>query len=321
MSEPLVSFIVTTYNLPVTMLRGCLESILQLTLRPSEREIILVDDGSQQSPLEALTDLADEIIYVRQRNAGLSEARNTGLQLSRGQFVQFVDGDDGLLRVPYEHCLDLARYGKADMVLFSFSHQPVGSSDAVYDVSPVLTGIDYLRQHNLRGSACCYLFKRSLLGELRFTPGIFHEDEEFTPQLMLRAEKVCETSALAYYYRQRDHSIVNTATLSHLQKKRDDFKGIIMRLHIMADRLPSQERLALQRRVAQLTMDFVYQQIVQTRSYDEVNAQLEDLRQQGLFPLPDRDYTAKYRWFRKMSSSSWGLRMLVLTLPRLAKER
>jgi hypothetical protein len=136
---------------------------------------------------------------------------------------------------------------------------------------------------------------------------------------MLRAEKVCDTSAVAYYYRQRDCSIISTATPSHLQKRRDDFKAIIMRLHVIADRLPSQERLALQRRVAQLTMDFVYHQIVQTRSYDEVIVQLEDLRKQGLFPLPDRDYTAKYRWFRKLSSTSWGLRMLVLTLPRMAK--
>lgn len=49
---PLVSFIITTYNLPIQYLKECIDSILQLSLNAKEREIILVDDGSDICPLD-----------------------------------------------------------------------------------------------------------------------------------------------------------------------------------------------------------------------------------------------------------------------------
>ncbi|MBR5930182.1 MAG: glycosyltransferase, partial [Prevotella sp.] len=51
---PLVSFIITYYNLPVDMLHECIESIMQLSLQPEEREIILIDDGSDITPLNEI---------------------------------------------------------------------------------------------------------------------------------------------------------------------------------------------------------------------------------------------------------------------------
>ena len=69
---PLVSFIITNYNLPVNLLSKCIDSVLALSLRPSEREIILVDDGSDLSPINDLVTYGDEIIYVRQKHGGVS---------------------------------------------------------------------------------------------------------------------------------------------------------------------------------------------------------------------------------------------------------
>ena len=57
--RPLVSFIVTTYNLPTTLLCECLQSVLSLSLSKEEREIIVVDDGSEVSPLNDLVELRD----------------------------------------------------------------------------------------------------------------------------------------------------------------------------------------------------------------------------------------------------------------------
>ena len=65
--QPLVSFIVTCYNLPVDMLCECIDSILKLSLQPDEREIIVVDDGSEVSPMNDLLKYGDDIIYVRRR--------------------------------------------------------------------------------------------------------------------------------------------------------------------------------------------------------------------------------------------------------------
>ena len=46
-NSPLISFIIICYNTPIAMLKACLDSILNLSLTESEREIILVDDGSE----------------------------------------------------------------------------------------------------------------------------------------------------------------------------------------------------------------------------------------------------------------------------------
>ena len=65
MEKPLISFIVTYYNLPLEMLCECIESILSLSLRPYEREIIIVDDGSNSCPMNALMKYGSDILYLR----------------------------------------------------------------------------------------------------------------------------------------------------------------------------------------------------------------------------------------------------------------
>ena len=320
-TPPLVTFIVAYYNLPVTMLCQCLDSILALSLSNAEREIIVIDDGSDDNPLPSLGRYLADIIYVRQRNSGLSEARNRGIQLANGQYVQFVDADDYLLRTPYEHCLDLVRYQKSDVVMFDLTDDSESSPSADFNTDDLKSGTEYLSHYNLHASACGYLFRRAILGQLRFTPGIVHEDEEFTPQLLLRAETVASTNAQAYYYRRRPHSITTEADPRRVVRRLNDSLQVILKLNRIADTLPTSERLALRRRVAQLTMDYIYNIIVQTRSRHYLDRKLAYLRKAGLFPLPDRDYTTKYKWFRRLTNSSMGLSLLMNILPMIDKER
>lgn len=318
-TKPLVSFIIPIYNVPIELLRQCLDSICALSLRPAEREIIVVDDGSSESPMRQLTDYNDNIIYIRKPNGGLSSARNLGLQMASGRFIQFVDGDDSLQQRAYEHVLDIARYSQSDLVMFSFIHQPHAESD-YEDIGPV-SGQELMHTRNIHGSAWGYVFSRSILGELRFSPGIYHEDEEFTPLLLLRAESVYQTTAEAYLYQKRPGSITTTDNIRHKLKRINDFKAVIVRLSQTANTLPTQKQTALQRRVAQLTMDFIYKVIVETRSRHYLDRQLESLHSQGLFPLPDRDYTTKYTWFRRMTNSSMGRFILLRILPLMERER
>lgn len=316
---PLVSFILPYYNLPPSMLCECIESILALSLRPFEREIIVVDDGSDKSPIAQLQQYDNDIIYIRQHNGGLSMARNSGIRMAQGTFLQFVDTDDLLVSSAYEHCLDIIRYGKADMVLFDMTETP--DTPAAYHDSEPVTGTDFMRQNNLRGTACGYLFRRSVLGELRFAAGIYHEDEEFTPQLVIRAERVCITDAKAYRYRKRPDSIITSTNVRHRLKRYNDLKAVIIHLADLADTLPTNDRVALQRRVAQLTMDYIYKIIIETRNRHFLDRKLGELSRNGLFPLPDKNYTAKYTWFRRITNSSMGLSLLMNTLPLMKQER
>ncbi len=319
-SKPLVSFILTYYNLPIQMLCECIESILALSLRPDEREIIVIDDGSDVSPMNALTQYEDEIIYVRQKNQGLSVARNAGINMSTAKYIQFVDSDDYLVKKPYEHCLDIIHNEKdIDMVVFDFTSNTADQTP--FDDLPMMSGTEYMRTRNIHGTAWGYLFRRITLSELRFTPGIWHEDEEFTPQLLIRAEHIVVTNAKAYYYNKRPGTITTHNDNESKQKRLNDFSGVIDRLYYLADRLPQDDRLALQRRIAQLTMAYIYQVIIQQRSRQALNECLDSLRNRGLFPLPDRDYTQKYKWFRKMTNSAIGRTILLNSLPYLKPER
>jgi hypothetical protein len=171
-----------------------------------------------------------------------------------------------------------------------------------------------MHSYNLHATACGYIFRRSILHTLRFTPGILHEDEEFTPQLLLRAERVFSTKAKAYYYRQRSQSIMHNNNRRHQLKRLHDTRDIIFRLQYLASTLPEADRVALNRRIAQLSMDYLYNTILLTHSSKHLDIAIQDLRSKGLFPLPDKDYTKKYMLFRKAINSRLGRRMLLLSI-------
>ena len=161
----MISFIIPYHNEPLSMLRQCLDSVLSLSLSKDEREIIVVDDGSSHSPINDLRDIHDSIIYVRQKNGGLSRARNTGLKLASGEYVQFIDADDYLLRAPYEHCLDIMRYQEPDVVMFNQTQSNPKNVPTHYE-GPI-DGTRYMRHNNLHAAfstktrslrhSCCYV--------------------------------------------------------------------------------------------------------------------------------------------------------------------
>jgi len=303
------------------MLCECINSLLALSLQESEREIIVIDDGSDVSPMNGLMQYGDDIIYVRQKNGGVSVARNTGMLLSRGTYIQFIDGDDYLLPSPYGQCLEWLRsHQDADALLFDFTRSGGGSLSAA--APRKYNGTEYMRTNNLHGAVWCCLFRRSAKGNLVFTPGIrYGEDEEFMAQLLLRAETLYVTDAKAYFYRKHAASAIGQKDGDSRQLRLDNTVSVIKSLNDKADRMPNNDRLALQRRVAQLTMDYLYNTIVLTRSRQELDTRIDELYAEGLFPLPDRDYSQKYKWFRRMTNSSFGRTVLLNTLPFLSKER
>lgn len=307
-----ISFIVTTYNIPSDMLLACINSLLGLSLSDQEREIIVVDDGSEVDVLNPLLEIENKIIYLRQPNKGLSEARNIGLRIATGDYIQFIDGDDSLLKIPYEHCLDLVRFHNPDMVLFNATDNK--HQKTPFNYNGPMTGTEFMHNNNLKGSACCYIFRRSILGDLRFTPGLLHEDEEFTPLLVLRAERLFCGDCAAYYYRQRPDSITNRRDTDFLERKLEDVERIIFHLKEVADHLPRAEKLAMERRVAQLTMDYLYNIIRTTHDKKHLNAAIGRLMKRNLYPLPDKDYSKKYRLFRRLIATKVGRAMLFMMI-------
>lgn len=302
------------------MLRESISSILALSLSESEREIILVDDGSKQSPLNDLNEFKSDIIYIYKKNGGASTARNTGLKMARGKYIQFIDGDDKLFACPYEHCMDIMRFNDVDIVTFDFSKDL--SHNTIFNDNVAVTGIEYLKKNNISGAVWGMLFKNQVRGDLQFTPGIVCvEDEEFTPQLILRAETIIHTDAQAYYYRQNPASTTSRRDVESLIKRLDDNEWIIFSLRDKAQTMPPAENEAMSRRVAQLSMDYIYNIIILTKSKEELSRRIKRLKAKGLFPLPNKHYSTKYIWFCRLSKSKVGLNILADLLSLFRIER
>lgn len=317
--KPLVSFIITYFNQPVSMLKECMESIVSLSLSTDEREIIIIDDGSASQPVDLLHDYEQEMVYLRQHNQGVSIARNRGMEMATGEYIQLVDADDKIIATPYNHCLDIIRKQeqneRADVVMFHFTQKssPEMSEGKILHIQ---SGATYMRNNNVRGAACCFFFRKSILGTLRFTPGIaYGEDEEFVTLLLLRAESVCDTDFQAYYYRPNPSSATRLTNQEAITKRLDDTHTVICRLHAQEDNWPPEEREALRRKVSQLTMDYLYNTMRLTSSIKEVERRIAELTKEGLFPLPDNHYTIKYKWFQRLTASPLGRSILCRTLP------
>ena len=320
-SAALVSFIISYHNEDVALLCQCVDSILALTLGRAEREVIVVDDGSDYSPMNELLRYGDDIIYVRKPNGGLSTARNLGISMSTGRYIQFVDADDALVARAYERCLDMVRYHSPDMVVFDFCTNPEDSTMEFGMEAVQLTGAEYMRHNNIRAMACGYLFKSDILHGLRFTPNLIHEDEEFTPQLILRCECLFNLPVKAYYYRRRPQSITSKKDTKWYLRRLDDTEQVILTLYRLSERLSHNDRIALRRRVDQLTMDYLYNTIRLTRSLKNLRERISRLEPLGLYPLPDRSYTRKYSLFRKLVNSRIGQGMLLVSIPLFKPER
>lgn len=91
MPKPRVSIVIPTYNRQELVIEA-IESVLAQSYR--DFEIIVVDDGSTDETSARLEHYSNRIEYRKQKNQGVAAARNTGIRLSQGEFICFLDSDD-----------------------------------------------------------------------------------------------------------------------------------------------------------------------------------------------------------------------------------
>ena len=219
-----LSITVPVYNV-APYLRKCVDSLLAQDI--SDYEIILVDDGSTDNSGA----IADEILNAHsqspiahcqikvehQLNAGLSAARNTGISLATGKYILFVDSDDYLQPNTLGALLEQAERDNLDVLRLRYQNvRESGEAFAPYkdmtnynDYSALPTdGLSFL---NERMGIQCYvvqfLLKTDIVRKELFTPGIYFEDTDWTPRMLLRATRVASTDMVVYNYLWREGSI------------------------------------------------------------------------------------------------------------------
>ena len=217
-----LSIIIPVYGVE-KYIKDCILSCIE-NIGPTNNdvEVIVVDDGSKDRSIDIVRSLVKDYPYFRiivQKNQGLSLARNNGFNEAKGDYVWFVDSDDiiasGVVNkilstLDLYDTLDILEleYEKVDEFVDRNLLPPIDTS---FDEKKVMTG----RERFLSGfstPAQFHVLRRDFLitNKLVFYPDIFHEDCEFTPRTLWKAERVALLSGVAYYYRQRRNSIVST---------------------------------------------------------------------------------------------------------------
>ena len=211
MTQPLFSIIVPVYQVK-DYLPDCLDSLMAQTL--GDFEVICIDDGSTDGSLavlEAYASIDTRIRIISQANAGLSAARNRGIDAASGRYLLFVDADDSL--VP-EACSVLAERfadSAAEIVTFGASLQPpeahdsylealLSPRDVLYDgFSPQLLFRENSHPYVWRSAFSADFFHRT---GLRFDETVrFGEDEVFYFAAYPLSQRTLLASDKLYRYR------------------------------------------------------------------------------------------------------------------------
>ena len=206
------SVVVPVYNVEA-YISETIESII--TQSCQNIEIILINDGSTDNSgiiCESYAKIDSRIIVIHQRNSGVSAARNRGIDLAKGEYICFVDGDDTIDSDMIELLYTFGYNHDIDVIL------PIGNkytqkiernenSFRILEANQVLS--DYLQFKNLLDSHG--LLKTEIVKKIKYSDSIFFwEDYAFMVELISRCNSIAKTTNIFYYYRQREGSANNS---------------------------------------------------------------------------------------------------------------
>lgn len=223
------SIIVPVYNVE-KYLNECVDSILRQTFE--DFELILVDDGSQDSSSQicdqyALQDARVNVIH--QINRGQSSARNSGVEISKGKYIIFIDSDD---YVESERFLS-SIYEKAktgiDIVNYKFRKYydlEKRFDECKYHFPSLDTQMNYgdkIAEIVKHDAFYCSPWSKAVRGEvirenhIEFLEGIVAEDQDWYYQVILNSRTIDGIDISYMVYRQRSNSVSTSWTIKNLQ--------------------------------------------------------------------------------------------------------
>lgn len=216
MDTPLISIVVPIYNIKEYLV-GCVNSILEQSYK--NIEIILVDDGSKDGSGNICDEYAKKdhrIRVIHQKNGGLSEARNAGINAAGGQYITFVDGDDALDTDAIKYLYKLQEKKQADISICAFAMvsgkkiKNIGSQYRTKTLNPSQCLERMLMGEGFDLTAWGKLYPKSFFDKIKFPANKLHEDVGTTYKLVMRSKKIAYGPDPKYLYYQRKNSIVQS---------------------------------------------------------------------------------------------------------------
>ena len=225
--RPKVSVIIPIYNVQNYLIL-CIESVVSQILK--EIEIICINDGSTDDSLLILQEYSkkdNRIMIITQRNRGLSEARNTGIKYSNGEFIYFLDSDDFLEINALFELYNYAKKFNLDIIYFQTSQFKNNDNitinknnekitDFTINLNDIMEGkylYVQLREKNKYSPVVWLSFIKKqfyIKTGLSFYPGILHEDVLFTLTGILSAKRAIYIDRKYHHYRVNNDSIMQS---------------------------------------------------------------------------------------------------------------
>lgn len=228
---PKISVIVPVYNTE-KYLKKCLESIINQTYQ--DFEVIIVNDGSTDGSQKIIDEYIEKyqtkIKCLNKENSGLSSARNSGIEVARGNYIIFVDSDDYIEINLFEHLLphiqkniDLVKY---KLIKVNEQHKEIERIDGpTFDEATGEQGFNKLVFNDvLLEPACLYLYKRKIFtkNNFKFLENTYHEDFGLIPIILLHAKNMVSIDFYGYYYVQASNSITRNEDYTKTVKRAND---------------------------------------------------------------------------------------------------
>lgn len=213
--DKLVSVIIPVYKVEEYLDR-CVESVVNQTYE--NLEIILVDDGSPDECPKKCDEWSQRdkrIKVIHKPNGGLSDARNSGIGISKGSYLMFVDSDDWMpldsIEILFFNLINTDSDISCGIIknVFNKRNINVKSTNDVYKYNRVdaLEKLMYL--HVFSNSASGKIYKASLFKNIKYPFGKHYEDLATTYKLFSKAKRIVSTTKVVYYYFQNNQGIMH----------------------------------------------------------------------------------------------------------------
>lgn len=218
-----LSIIVPVYKVEAYLHR-CVDSILMQTF--TDYELILVDDGSPDSCPTICDEYAkkdERIVVIHKHNGGLSDARNAGLDIARGEYIGFIDSDDFIHPQMYEIMISVAEQDNVDIAqcefykfdecdeLFSVEHYYANNiSKKLITSQELLENYYPLYSSRFSTTVCNKVYHASIFDSIRFPVGMYYEDSFVFLDTINSSDLLATINVPLYYYMQRNGSIMHS---------------------------------------------------------------------------------------------------------------
>lgn len=206
----LLSVIIPVYNAEKYIERCLLSILLQKTFSDLF-EIIVVNDGSNDSSCEIIKSIQNKYSNIRlftQKNAGVSAARNFGISKAVGKYIQFLDADDYLEADSYSIIIDKIVKDDLELMFFKYRlcyegyYKEGDYNNNFRNYNILITGDEVICKYGFHYSVCLCLINKDFLTKsaVLFTSEIWGEDILFITKLLLRCNKALILNSLVYNY-------------------------------------------------------------------------------------------------------------------------